>query len=604
MKDTPEISPNSLKKAFYCGDYKRVLSLSLDAGEGRWDIKQDAGVVLGALVFLGRVEEAKALYDLYRSRFSQEILTECRFFLGLGLARRSEYAEARRYFGENLREHPRKDPKSRFFAYQGIAFFRYFCGRWRESARAADRAFRAAIEAQFFYGRVLSSDLRGHIAIQTENVSAGFRNLIEAEDLARKLGNEAVAEAIEISILTYEAQYGLNFRKSGAAITTRLAQRLKQMSVQDTYSRASLLLELSRQFLLRGKAEDAERVLDQASQIIYMNQNRRQEVTLNLRYAYLCKLRGDYSRGLSFVQSAKRALDPRIDHALELAVLGQELALLRSFPSTDWSGRADETLKKIHEKSVRYGGSINRQMIARAGEPTAKSTGKSAPDISGDAIGTLKNLIHRDPPCALGAVMESGMLTFLYEVLSLAPDKSTIYLDLQPAAVTVFDRGHVEHKKGLTPLSKSLLQALANHQGSKEELVRSIWGYSYHPLRHDPMVYSAIAGLRKLLSSRAQWIETTEKGYRLASEVELKITGQTRTEGERTLVNWGKSELNHRQIRLLDRLKSKEFVGVQEYRKLFKVSEVTAFRDLAAMHRSGHMVRVGRARATRYSPSF
>jgi DeoR/GlpR family transcriptional regulator of sugar metabolism len=60
------------------------------------------------------------------------------------------------------------------------------------------------------------------------------------------------------------------------------------------------------------------------------------------------------------------------------------------------------------------------------------------------------------------------------------------------------------------------------------------------------------------------------------------------------------SLLNFRQLKLLDGLKPEEFIHVKSYGKRFKISEITACRDLAVLSRLGLVVRVGRARATRY----
>jgi hypothetical protein len=59
--------------------------------------------------------------------------------------------------------------------------------------------------------------------------------------------------------------------------------------------------------------------------------------------------------------------------------------------------------------------------------------------------------------------------------------------------------------------------------------------------------------------------------------------------------------LNHRQIEFLRDLRSGEFIDVHSYRRRFKVSEITACRDLAALARGKYLERHGRARATRYS---
>ena len=581
--------PAELKEAFYRGDYKAVLALSLDAPKRRGALapSDELGTLLGALAFLGRMSEAESLFDLHSQSLTSAQRIECRFFLGLGMTRQSRYAEARVCFGANRRELSRgrlaSSAKARFFCFQGLAFYRYFCGRWKSAARAAQTAFQAALEDGFLYGRTLSSDLRGHIQIQTGEIGEGLKCLSDAEDLAQKLGNQGVAEAIRVSILGYEAQFGIDLKKSVSAIQ----RKLRQISVQDTYSRASLMLELARQLSLRARLSEAVTVLDDVSQIIYMNRNRRQEVSLNLRYAHVCYLSGESNRGLNFVQSAKRALDPAVDHALELAVMGQEFTLLRRLGMHEL---ASQVLEKIRRKSVRFGGIVNRRALARI-------EGTSSGDASLDRVASILERPETE------RILKSGLLSLLYETRSIPVEKPHLVLEPENGALTFFDRGEVEHSTNLTPLSLAILEALTQGPQSKERLVERVWGNRYHPIRHDPAVYAAIVTLRKLLGSRAGWILTTESGYALDPRVtvlrsDLPVVHPAPDVRDSRLTDH--SLFNHRQLRFMKGLKAQDFIGVKQYQKLFRISEVTAFRDLAALHRSGVVIRVGRARATRY----
>ena len=59
-------------------------------------------------------------------------------------------------------------------------------------------------------------------------------------------------------------------------------------------------------------------------------------------------------------------------------------------------------------------------------------------------------------------------------------------------------------------------------------------------------------------------------------------------------------ELNHRQIQALRWLKGKEFVGVNDYKRQFKTSEITALRDLKGLLDKKRVLRIGKARSTKY----
>jgi DNA-binding winged helix-turn-helix (wHTH) protein len=172
--------------------------------------------------------------------------------------------------------------------------------------------------------------------------------------------------------------------------------------------------------------------------------------------------------------------------------------------------------------------------------------------------------------------------------------------------MTLFDRNGVDHQTGLTSLLRSFLNQLASGQKSKEELIRSVWKYpSYHSLRHDSVIYQAVTALRRLLDDRAEWIQNTELGYRLAPGVQIRFheRAERAHAGKKSIPQKAQEseDLNSRQISFLRKLKPQDFVTVHDYRKLFKVSEITATRDLSALHSRGLVVRVGRARATKYA---
>lgn len=582
---------------FFQGDYQKLLARTLDHPTRRWK-RVDLGFVLGSLCFVGRTEEAEMLFTEHFAKLDSEQRIQCRFFLGLGFTRRSNYALARRYFAKNRRDARKKiSPLANYYVFFGLSFYRYFCGKWALALRDLERSFAAALRANFLYGRVLSSDLRGHLLVQMGQIQPGLKNLRQAQSLALKLGNEAVGQAIENSRVVYEAQFGIRPREIMATLFEYLETT---RSLQDTYSQSQLLLELARQYILRGKFTLASSALDQAAQQIYSHQNRRQEVQLNLRYAYLAFLTGESARGLSYVQAAKRALDPEVDHALKLAVLGLEYKLARDLKMPEHAG---PLTRQLLQESILYGGAVNRKMLARLS--LRPYQGHRAEDV----LGELRDLVAADSDAALDAVLASEYYAFLFDILPAVRGRQILYLDLAEDTLTLFDRGGVSHAHGLTPLLRTLLFELSSGSCSKERLIQSVWRYSnYHPLHHDPVIYQAVANLRKLLVNHLDWIQTTEDGYRLREGVELR--SQRAREISRPKV---KSEiviaeikstyderLNFRQMRFLRHLKPQQFITVHDYKKTFRVSEITAGRDLALLHQLGLVVRVGRARATRY----
>src|SRR5262249_26725414 len=162
-------------------------------------------------------------------------------------------------------------------------------------------------------------------------------------------------------------------------------------------------------------------------------------------------------------------------------------------------------------------------------------------------------------------------------------------------SLTLFSPTQVSHSRGLTPLLKSLLLKLTLGPQSKESLILHIWKYPvYHPSHHDHVVYQAVTSLRRLFNEHADWIETTEVGYKLSAKVTVRSSvPETAPRIENNPSKLTLQRLNYRQIGFLRQMKDDEFASVHEYRKKFKVSEITACRDLSGLFAQGFLLRVG-----------
>lgn len=346
-----------LEILFLEGRYLEVLAQTVDSGRA-WN-KAHSPWVVGALSFTGRIDEARTLANINQSGLKRSELIQTRFFLALGLIRISAYSEARHELSLNVQTLRTKlSDRETFFVYQGLAFYRYFCGRLELALSSSLKALEAATKADFIYGKILASDIRGHVLIQTENVDEGLKYLSEALKLAKLHNNQALTNATEISILTYEAQYGIESKK----IVEKLKRKLKKLHSDDTYSKATLLLELARQLILRANPKEVAPLLDEASRLIYTFKNRRQEALLNIRWASLTHQQCEPYRALSFAQSALRSLDLQVDKSLELMALGMQLKIVQDLNLPD---REKELLNEIERKSRHTSGQIHRRMLHR-----------------------------------------------------------------------------------------------------------------------------------------------------------------------------------------------------------------------------------------------
>ena len=577
------------KNLFLQGNYEKVLTSTDDLSSSkRW--------VIGALCFTGRKEEAEALLRGLEVKVDPLTLTACRFYLGVAYCRHGNYRRACGYFAQNLSEHHGAGGELGFFAWQGLAFYRYFCADFGKSEKAALRSLTCATFTSDAYGRALSLDIIGHSLIQQGRVSAGLIRLAEAQKWANRMGNGGLSSSIEISSLVYRAQYGLEPR----TIVQEIQRARKKLDPQNSYAHANLLLETANQQLLRGRVGNAVAALNEASTLIYGSQHRRYAHLLALRFAEVSYRRGEFASALHSVQMHRAALDAKHDRANLLMALGLEIKLLRAMKMEEQMAPLLALLTSLTQKTER---SISKTILLRQ-------------KLSSNAT-SEEDKIERIFYAERSRVLNSEYLSRAYEVLGLPV--GTEWLVVRHDELLVLDKGEVSRfrqRSGRIPgLLVRVLESLSAGPRSKEELVREIWGYRYHPLQHDPLLYQAVGRLRELLRNQSAVIEVTEGGYRLRSGFGFILLTESGDVSQREPRHLQISEtspppvqakvlpagLNERQIRILNWLRQKPFLGVRDCAKRFKVSTMTLKRDFAGLMQGGWVQRVGRARATRYA---
>ncbi len=185
-------------------------------------------------------------------------------------------------------------------------------------------------------------------------------------------------------------------------------------------------------------------------------------------------------------------------------------------------------------------------------------------------------------------------------------------LNLEPKSITLITNDGIFHKPNeLSTLNYRIISQLSETYTSKEDLVKSVWGYDYDPLRHDSLIYSSLSSLRKGLNEDKTVIETSEVGYSLnATVVNLldttKPTSEKNTKSvevtlQPSIENYLDHNLNARQIQIMQYLAEKQFVSVKTVTQIFSTSEITANRDLRALFQKKLVLRVGQGRATQYT---
>lgn len=513
------------------------------------------------------------------------------FFLGISFCRHGGYEKSRSYFAKNAWI-AKNQPEHLFYSNQGLAFYHYFCANFEKSRHHVERSLSASTNQDFTYGRALASDLLGHTLIQLGQVANGLTKLEAAENLARQIGDGGLAHSIRLSILSYRAQHGYDSRTA----VKSLREAYDSLDPQNTHARSGLLLEMANQQLLQGNLQAASQSLEEASKWIYQSQHRRFNYVLSLRLAELSFHSGQYAKALHAVQNVRTLLDPKHDRLNLLMALGLELKLLRALEMHAPAVLIREQLIRLTSKTKR---AISTGMVDR--------TNGSAL-MGEDLIAALFSGIEKENDEETKTrVIESGYLSLLYRSFSLDRKKKILAFHVLGKDCAIFDRGEVFYNREAYPKQLyRLLMLLAEGEKSKAELTQLLWGYDYHPLRHDGLIYQSVSRLRMLLGTYAKWIESSDTGYRLPEDVEVVTFFEPDESKEpKAKVRLPQKEpfaldhLNQRQLTILEMFKKKPILGVPDLKKL-KVSEMTLRRDFTQLLNLDLITRVGKARSTRY----
>lgn len=576
-----------LSREFLSGQYQKTISQFL--GAGRTLSSNEIVSLIGALCFSGKLFEARETFKSSKELLDEQEKAASRFFIGLALTRRSSYQKASKLFAHNLKALTKNSSDlQRFYVYQGIAFYLFFIGKLGVSKKWAYKSSSSAIASGDLYARSLSTDLLGHLKIRLGEINGGHELLEEAASFAKKIGNSSVGDAIEISSLQYQAQYG--FERE--IVVSKLEKKLAQFVSEDNYSRAAIGLELARQYTLRGQFDQSERVLESISPSIFASENRRQEILLNLRYAENFFQMGKKSLAWNYLRSARRCLDFEADKSFEVQILGFEYKLFEENSRI----QVKETLL-THSRS--YSSLINYNILNREG--LIEGSYHSGEDAFHNFILSLESDV--DP---IEKIINSGYWSLLPKFMSTERGKNQLSFDvIQNRLIYFFENKiHVETRK-LTKTDIKILQSLINGTKTRASLCQQVWGYTYDPIRHDTVIHTAIRSLRKNMGPGSVWIETHENGYQISSSVKthlltLNVTKKAQEDSTPDRIKQNDQDLNLRQIKALQILKKQEALDVANYRKIFNVTEVTASRDLRGLKKNGFVVSIGKARAIKY----
>lgn len=574
---------------FLKGNYGKIARLERDLDVFR----------IAALVFLGQGLEAEILFEKWKSRLSNDELVTAAFFLCIGWTRASEFSKSKRYLSLLFKMRWQLETTSRrVLVFQAFGFYRYFTSRFRGSFQWSSRAWRIAVREDYLLGQILSCDLLAHSMLQVGEVERGFFQLNQAKRLAEKFGRTAIVASLEVSELTYRAQYGIDPNKT----LDRLSRTyLKSKTSRDTFTKANLGLELSHQFALRGEVKKARLILHDLRKEVFKHGHRRQRASWYLRASHCDFLAGEMENSLGQLNEAKRTLDQDHDLSILLQVLIREERI---------TGIVNP---KIAELCHKVGSLISIRQLARRKRQALVQNPQ-------DPFGNLLDALSESGRSRFELFQELAdfkyfglMSEVVFREMGRAP-RDVLVVDLLPGSLLVSFKG-TNHfcRSGLTSLLRRCLLLLAERPRTKEELVEELWGYAYESHRHDPLIHGVLARLRKLLGPVGSWVKHEGDVYQLSQAAALQVYRHVSREtkavrapeahqadGEAAISPAAHPNLNYRQLRILNELKRRPELSVRECMDLLNSTKITANRDLKALLESRLISCSGRGKSTRY----
>lgn len=554
---------------FFSGEYKKVISNYQKA-----KTKSFNPYILGSFSFLGQINEAELYYTKFKKDLSPSDLAKVYFFLVTGWTRHSQYEKAKEYLYLLFKlRRTLKSAEDRFFLFQSFGFYRHLGCRFNKSLLWSKLSQKHSFNAEFIWGQILAYDLLGHSQVQTSFIQQGLKNLSQAQSLASLLKLSQITRTLEISILCYRGQFGLDPQN----IISRLEKILRNTKTQDSYSKSNLILELSRQYTLRGQLKKAATILIRSQDQILAVGHRRQKALYFLRQAALHFYRHKEQEALRLLSEAERQLDLNLD----LAILAQ--------------------IKELHTSIQPQNKAVNTQ-LKKLREQIGYSD-DNPEDHLGHLLKEAKNLKNEKSLDLIHKILDSECLILVRELKPQHCSRGLI-LELLPDSLTFIDQDEILHaNECLTPTLKKALLLLAEGEVSKEKFIETLWAYKYDPLRHDSTVYALINRLKKIFALKRDWLETSSHAYHLKPGTQLIVYSPTikPTVLENQPIQFQtESNLNLRQLKALHYLKQNESLSVKKYQELFLVTAITANRDLTNLWQKKYIQRIGRGRATVY----
>lgn len=568
---------------YYLGRY-------LEASQEKASPK-NAVYVLAAHSFRGEHLKCRHLYDKFQASFSTKELVLADFHLALSFTRTSEYSKAQELFVSNWkRRHDHKvSALERFYIFQGLSFFRFFFSQHSKSLAFSFRAYKEllSIEDTPKLPLALVCDLLGHNYYQLGLAAKGKQYLKEALKYASENSFYQLKTEFEASLVIYESQFDPNLKRS----ISSLKKLLRNTSEENDYTRSELVLQVAKLYYLKGAYKKANDFLVQNFNTIYKNDNKRKVAKLNTLLAQLLVAKGQLIEALSLCKVARENLDEKVDINLLAPVLGTEEKVFNLLG------------QEPHETRDRLRGILSKTDKGILRQIQKREQGEQPLRNEQDQLGIIFDEVALKEVSGLEKIIKYDILHLAKYFFGPLLKPKVIIPHPQSRGIFLIDETEVLYQQErLSQNLYSFFVILEEGAQSKEALIKRIWGYQdYDPLRHDHLIYTLVRRARRYLGDKSDWIQTGEDSYQLGRDVQFFLgkLKQERPKAREVLVEQLPEDLNFRQVQVLEGVFS-DGLKASEVGEYFKVTRMTAYRDLNELVEKGLLKKRGKGRGTTY----
>ncbi len=573
------------KLLYFQGKYEQ----SIAVWQKNPKIADNHAYAVASYFMLGREEEAEL--QLQARDWSDELRIVVQFFWIISLLRRSQYAQARSLIKDSFFL-SKKIKRNLFYFHQAHAFYRYFTGSFEKSLKQALRAMYVCDQEGQSYERIYCIDIIGHIYNQTGAFHKSIDFLEKAKNFAESLDCDGTALAIYTTIIGYKLEAGFELKEN---VPNALAI-LQGSKTKEFYLQAQTQLQLAKAYYFMGDLPKVRETLKAASYNIYRTKNNRQSILLNIMQAHLLSLQKNYEQALFSLVGARQFIHKGVDNVLELKLLGMEKSILQKLGQKD---DEIEQRKELMESKSSY--FLNRVINSYQDESV------DLRDVSDPIYMLLRSEDRQSiPKKEFILKLDQSQLLGLLNFFTFSKDNCVLF-GLKKNCILVLYENHVYWSSPhLTRFQYNILKFIFERRNlTKKELVENIWNYRYVGYKHDALVYNTLSRIKKRTPGIANLIQVFEgiqiqadiKVYGLEKVILKKLNASSLTSSLETIKT---SNLNYRQLQLVEQLNRGVILKPREYQKQFEVSRITVTRDLSELVEEGLLIRKGKARSVHY----